>query len=105
MLIASQDAVERFNLTLRARDPPHVGTRRRPGDDADRRFPAIQQGLKRTGMSIDGIDTIEIYEAFAPVVLAAHRMREAAAGFPLGPHTFWLYRARSRFLMATHVHT
>ncbi len=56
-------------------------------------------------MSIDGIDTIEIYEAFAPVVLAAHRMREAAAGFPLGPHTIWLYRARSRFLMATHVHT
>ena len=33
-------------------------------------------------MSIDGIDTIEIYEAFAPVVLAAHRMREAAAGIP-----------------------
>ena len=29
-------------------------------------IPAIQQGLKGTGMSIDGIDTVEINEAFAP---------------------------------------
>src|SRR6478672_9175898 len=34
-------------------------------------IPATQQALKRTGMSIDDIDTVEINEAFAPVVLAS----------------------------------
>ena len=81
-LIASQDAVDRFNLTPRARIH-HMSVR---GADPvmmlTAPIPAIQQGLKRTGISIDGIDTVEINEAFAPLVLAAHRMREAAAGIP-----------------------
>ena len=33
-------------------------------------IPATQHALKRTGLSIDEIDTVEINEAFAPVVLA-----------------------------------
>ena len=33
-------------------------------------IPATQHALKRTGMSIDDIDAVEINEAFAPVVLA-----------------------------------
>jgi acetyl-CoA C-acetyltransferase len=33
-------------------------------------IPATQHALKRTGLSIDDIDTVEINEAFAPVVLA-----------------------------------
>ena len=33
-------------------------------------IPATQRALKKAGMSIDDIDTVEINEAFAPVVLA-----------------------------------
>ena len=33
-------------------------------------IPATQHALKRTGLSIDDIDVVEINEAFAPVVLA-----------------------------------
>ena len=33
-------------------------------------IPATQHALKRAGLSIDDIDTVEINEAFAPVVLA-----------------------------------
>jgi acetyl-CoA C-acetyltransferase len=33
-------------------------------------IPATRHALKRTGMSIDDIDRVEINEAFAPVVLA-----------------------------------
>ncbi|HXM70544.1 MAG TPA: acetyl-CoA C-acetyltransferase, partial [Thermoanaerobaculia bacterium] len=33
-------------------------------------IPATQHALKRTGMSIDDIDVVEINEAFAPVLLA-----------------------------------
>jgi acetyl-CoA C-acetyltransferase len=70
VLIASQDAVDRFNVTPRARIH-HMSVR---GADPvmmlTAPIPATQQALKRTGMSIDDIDTVEINEAFAPVVLA-----------------------------------
>lgn len=71
LLIASQDAVDRFNVTPRARIH-HMSVR---GADPvmmlTAPIPATQQALKRTGMSIDDIDTVEINEAFAPVVLAS----------------------------------
>jgi acetyl-CoA C-acetyltransferase len=70
LLIASQDAVDRFGLTPRARIH-HMSVR---GADPvmmlTAPIPATQHALKRTGMSIDDIDAVEINEAFAPVVLA-----------------------------------
>jgi acetyl-CoA C-acetyltransferase len=70
LLIASQDAVDRFNLTPRARIH-HISVR--GGDPVmmlTAPIPATQHALKRAGMSIDDIDVVEINEAFAPVVLA-----------------------------------
>jgi acetyl-CoA C-acetyltransferase len=70
LLIASQAAVDRFGLTPRARIH-HMSVR---GSDPvmmlTAPIPATQHALKRTGMSIDDFDAIEINEAFAPVVLA-----------------------------------
>ena len=70
LLIASQDAVDRFRLTPRARIH-HMSVR---GADPvimlTAPIPATRHALKRTGLSIDDLDLIEINEAFAPVVLA-----------------------------------
>jgi len=70
LLIASEAAVKRFGFTPRARIH-HMSVR---GDSPvmllSAPIPATQHALKRTGMSIDDIDTVEINEAFAPVVLA-----------------------------------
>jgi len=70
LLIASQAAIDRFGLTPRARIH-HISAR---GSDPvmmlTAPIPATQHALKRTGMSIDDFDAIEINEAFAPVVLA-----------------------------------
>jgi acetyl-CoA C-acetyltransferase len=70
LLIASRDAVDRFHLTPRAR-VHHISVR---GADPvmvlTAPIPATQHALKRTGMSLDDIDVVEINEAFAPVVLA-----------------------------------
>jgi acetyl-CoA C-acetyltransferase len=70
LLIASEDAVKRFGLTPRARIH-HMSVR---GADPvmmlTAPIPATQHALKRTGMTLDDIDTVEINEAFAPVVLA-----------------------------------
>jgi acetyl-CoA C-acetyltransferase len=70
VLIASQATVDRFGLTPRARIH-HMSAR---GSDPvmmlTAPIPATQHALKRTGMSIDDFDAVEINEAFAPVVLA-----------------------------------
>jgi acetyl-CoA C-acetyltransferase len=70
LLVASEDAVKRFGLSPRARIH-HMSVR---GADPvmmlTAPIPATQHALKRTGLSIDDIDTVEINEAFAPVVLA-----------------------------------
>jgi acetyl-CoA C-acetyltransferase len=70
LVVASQDAVERFGLTPRAR-VHHMSVR---GADPvmmlTAPIPAAQHALKKTGLSIDDIDVVEINEAFAPVVLA-----------------------------------
>ncbi|MGI5399682.1 acetyl-CoA C-acetyltransferase [Streptomyces sp. CA-135486] len=70
MLIASERAVERHGLTPRARIH-HLSAR---GEDPIRMLsapiPATAYALKKTGLSIDDIDLVEINEAFAPVVLA-----------------------------------
>ncbi len=70
VLLASEQAVKDHKLTPRARihhisargaDPVHMLT----GP-----IPATRYALEKTGLSIDDIDTIEINEAFAPVVMA-----------------------------------
>lgn len=70
LLIASPSAVERFNLTPRARIH-HVSAR---GADPvmmlSAPIPATKYALEKAGMSLDEIDVIEINEAFAAVVLA-----------------------------------
>jgi acetyl-CoA C-acetyltransferase len=70
LLVASQDAVNRFGLTPRAR-VHHMSVR---GADPvmmlTAPIPATQHALKRTGLTIEDIDAVEINEAFAPVVLA-----------------------------------
>jgi acetyl-CoA C-acetyltransferase len=70
LLIASEEAVRTHNLTPLAR----VHTLSVVGDDPvymlTGPIPATQAALKRSGLSIGDIDSFEINEAFAPVVLA-----------------------------------
>jgi acetyl-CoA C-acetyltransferase len=77
LMIASADAVKRFGLRPRARIH-HISAR---GADPvmmlTAPIPATQHALKRTGLSIDDIDVVEINEAFAPVVLAWQAELEA----------------------------
>jgi acetyl-CoA C-acetyltransferase len=70
VLLASEQAVKDHKLTPRARIH-HISAR-----GADPVFmltgpiPATRYALEKTGLSMDDIDTVEINEAFAPVVLA-----------------------------------
>ena len=70
MLIASERAVQEHGLTPRARIH-HMSVR---GADPiymlTAPIPATEHALKKTGMTLDDIDLVEINEAFAPVVLA-----------------------------------
>ncbi|MEY2473069.1 MAG: acetyl-CoA C-acetyltransferase [Actinomycetota bacterium] len=70
MLVASEAAVREHGLTPRAR-VHHISVR---GEDPIRMLsapiPATAHAFKKTGMSMDDIDLVEINEAFASVVLA-----------------------------------
>ncbi|MCB5906001.1 acetyl-CoA C-acetyltransferase [Streptomyces pinistramenti] len=70
MLLASERALREHGLTPRARIH-HLSVR---GDDPIRMLtapiPATAHALKKTGLTLDAIDLVEINEAFAPVVLA-----------------------------------
>ncbi|BBJ37994.1 acetyl-CoA acetyltransferase [Streptomyces antimycoticus] len=70
LLVASERAVAEHGLTPRAR-VHHLSVR---GEDPIRMLsapiPATAYALKKSGMSLDDIDLVEINEAFAPVVLA-----------------------------------
>ncbi|MEV7005393.1 acetyl-CoA C-acetyltransferase [Streptosporangium sp. NPDC051022] len=70
LLIASEQAVRDHGLTPRAR----VVTLTLTGDDPvymlTAPIPATRKALKKSGLSIDDIDVVEINEAFAPVPLA-----------------------------------
>lgn len=70
MLIASEQAVKDHGLTPRAR-VHHISVR---ADDPimmlSAPIPATAHAFKKTGMTIDDIDLVEINEAFASVVLA-----------------------------------
>ena len=70
LLIASEDAVRTHGLTPRARIH-HLSVR---GADPiymlTAPIPATAHALRKTGLSLEDIDLVEINEAFAPVVLA-----------------------------------
>ena len=70
VLIASEQAIKDHGLTPRARIH-HVSAR---GADPvymlTGPIPATHYALEKTGLSIEDIDTVEINEAFAPVVMA-----------------------------------
>ncbi|CPR71468.1 acetyl-CoA C-acetyltransferase [Mycobacteroides abscessus] len=70
LLIASENAVKRFGLTPRARVHHLSALGADPVMLLTAPIPATQHALKRTGLSMDDIDLVEINEAFAPVVLA-----------------------------------
>ncbi|GLW10490.1 putative acetyl-CoA acetyltransferase FadA [Microtetraspora sp. NBRC 13810] len=70
VLIASEAAVKAHGLTPRAR----IVTLALTGDDPvymlTAPIPATRKALRKSGLSIDDIDVVEINEAFAPVPLA-----------------------------------
>ena len=70
LLLASPSAVGRFNLIPRARILGRVVTGSDPTLMLDGPIPATRLVLKKTGLSLEDMDVIEINEAFASVVLA-----------------------------------
>jgi acetyl-CoA acetyltransferase family protein len=70
VLLASEAAVKRYNLRPRARLVARVVVGSDPVLMLDGPIPATRLVLDRAGLSIDDIDSIEINEAFASVVLA-----------------------------------
>jgi len=70
LVLASAKAVGAYNLTPLARIITRYVTGSDPVFMLDGPIPATQQALKRSGLSFDQIDVVEINEAFASVVLA-----------------------------------
>ncbi len=70
LIVASQAAMQRYNLAPMAR----IVARTVVGDDPILMLagviPATRQALKRAGLTVDDIDIFEVNEAFASVVLA-----------------------------------
>ena len=95
VLVASEDAVQRFGLTPRAR-VHHISVR---GDDPvymlTAPIRATRYALDRAGMTIDDIDLIEINEAFASVVLAWLQELKAdpAASTSTAARSHWVTRS------------
>lgn len=70
VLLASAEGLKRHNLTPRARIVARVVVGSDPVIMLDGPIPATHKILARAGLTIHDIDTIEINEAFASVVLA-----------------------------------
>ncbi len=70
LLLASPEAVGRYNLSPLARLETRVVVGSDPTLMLDGPIPATRKALKKSGLSLDDLDVIEINEAFAPVVLA-----------------------------------
>jgi acetyl-CoA acetyltransferase family protein len=70
LLLASPTAVGRYNLSPMARIVARCAVGSDPVLMLDGPIPATRLALKRSGLSLDEIDLIEINEAFASVVLA-----------------------------------
>ncbi len=70
VLLASGSAIERLGLTSRARIVDQVTVGVDPVIMLTGPIPATRKLLKRTGLTIDDFDVMEVNEAFASVVLA-----------------------------------
>jgi acetyl-CoA acetyltransferase family protein len=70
LLLASPEAVGRYNLSPLARIDTRVVVGSDPTLMLDGPIPATQKALKRAGLTLQDMDVIEINEAFASVVLA-----------------------------------
>jgi len=70
LLLASPDAVGRYNLSPIARIDTRVVVGSDPTLMLDGPIPATQKALKRAGLALQDMEVIEINEAFASVVLA-----------------------------------
>ena len=70
LLIASERALKEHGLTPRARIHHVSGRGADPIIMLTAPIPATEYALKRSGMTLDDIDLVEINEAFASVVLA-----------------------------------
>ena len=70
MLIASEDAAERYGLKPRARFHTFTVVGSDPVLMLTGPIAATQKALEGSGLTIDDIDLFEVNEAFAPVVLA-----------------------------------
>jgi acetyl-CoA C-acetyltransferase len=73
LLIASEEAVHRHNLTPRARIDALAVTGADPVFMLTGPIPATGQALSRAKLEIDEIDVFEVNEAFAPVLIAWSR--------------------------------
>lgn len=70
LLVASPQAVGRYNLTPRARIVARVVVGSDPVLMLDGPIPATRKALQQAGLELEQMDVIEINEAFASVVLA-----------------------------------
>ncbi len=70
LVLASAKAVGAYNLSPMARIVTRYVTGSDPVLMLDGPIPATRQALKRSGLSLDEIDVVEINEAFASVILA-----------------------------------
>jgi len=70
VLIASEEAAARLNLTPRARVHTFALAGVDPVSMLTGPIPATEKALKRAGLTVDDIDVFEVNEAFASVVLA-----------------------------------
>jgi acetyl-CoA C-acetyltransferase len=70
VILASEDAVKRYNLTPRARIIASTLVGVDPVTMLKGPIPASRKVLDKTGLRVDDIDTFEVNEAFASVVLA-----------------------------------
>ncbi|NOY98013.1 MAG: thiolase family protein [Chloroflexi bacterium] len=70
LVLASPDAVGRYNLMPMARVDTRVVVGSDPVLMLDGPIPATRKALKKAGLTLDEMDVVEINEAFASVVLA-----------------------------------
>ena len=73
LLLASEEAIERYGLTPRAKVHTMAVIGADPIEMLTAPIPATKLALKRSGLTIEDIDLFEVNEAFAPVVLAWQR--------------------------------
>ncbi|MES2615733.1 MAG: thiolase family protein [Bdellovibrionota bacterium] len=76
LVLASEDAVKKYNLTPLARVVSSAGHAQDPKWFTTAPSPAIEKALKKANLKINDIDLFEINEAFAVVTLAAMRKLE-----------------------------